>query len=70
MSKKKQFSIEVKYVFSGKFTVKADSLMDAVMIVKNDCGLVLGRGIHTNANDDVVDWDFDTHPETEITTTD
>jgi len=59
----KKFTVNVQYVFKGKYIVKADSKEEAHSIVKNDCGLVLGGNIHTVLNDDKVDWDFDTHPE-------
>ena len=28
----------------------------------DSCGLVMGGDIHTDLDDDEVDWDFDTHP--------
>ena len=59
----KTYTIPVKYVFEGTFTIKADSLEDAVEMIDKQCGLVLGGNIHTLLNDDEVDWDFNIHPE-------
>ena len=63
----KTYTIPVKYVFEGTFTIKADSLEDAVEMIDKHCGLVLGGDIHTILDGDDVNWDFHVHPETIIT---
>lgn len=36
-------------------------------MVEEDCGLVLGGNIHTTRDDDeVTDWNFGIHPESQI----
>lgn len=54
------------FVFEGEFLVEADSRQEAKQLVLEDCGLVLGGNIHTNLDDDDVDWIFNTHPTTQI----
>ncbi len=64
MEDRKEFCIETQFVFSGKFYVKADNPEQAREYVMKHCGLVLGREIHTTLPDDMVNWDFEVHPET------
>ena len=52
-------------MFTGVFTVEAENREEARQMVMDSCGLVMGGGIHTDLDDDEVDWDFDTHPYTE-----
>ena len=56
-----RYRVNTRFVFSGMFEVEADSRTEARELVMKECGLVMGGSIHTE-----VDWDFDTHPETEI----
>jgi len=42
--------------------VEAENREEARQKVMDSCGLVMGGGIHTDLDDDEVDWDFDTHP--------
>lgn len=64
MGKKKKFyDVPTKFVFDGKFRIKADSQEQANEFVKENCGLVLGGDIHTTLPDDIVDWEFCQHPE-------
>ena len=37
-------------------------LLLSYALVMDSCGLVMGGDIHTDLDDDEVDWDFDTHP--------
>jgi len=64
--KKQKFEVETKFTFTGKFFVKAESREDAERMVRHSCGLVLGGNIHSNLNDEDVDWDFNMHPEQNI----
>jgi len=57
-------AVETKFIFTGHFNVRAESIDEAKRMINEDCGLVLGGPIHTMLNDDDVNWDFDTHPET------
>ena len=59
----KEYSIKTRFVFEGKFYIKADDKAQAKEYVEKHCGLVLNRGIHSTLPDDIVDWDFPYHPE-------
>lgn len=60
-----RYIVNTRFTFSGVFEVEADSIKQARDIVMNDCGLVMGGSVHATDNN-VIDWDFDTHPEKEI----
>jgi hypothetical protein len=62
----KQYEVKVRFIFEGVFKVNADSREEALRNIENDCGLVMGGSIHTNLNDEDVDWEFNTHPEKKI----
>lgn len=65
--KPKKYDVKVRYTFEGVYTVVADNRDEAKRMVREQCGLVMGGNIHTNLDDDeVLDWDFDTHPETNV----
>ena len=57
-----KYQVPTRFVFTGVFTVEADNREEARQMVMDSCGLVMGGGIHTDLDDDEVDWDFDTHP--------
>lgn len=61
-----RYRVNTRFVFSGVFEVEADSRTEARGLVMKECGLVMGGSIHTTLDGEEVDWDFDTHPETEI----
>lgn len=42
--------------------MEAENREEARQMVMDSCGLVMGGGIHTDLDDEEVDWDFDTHP--------
>ena len=46
--------------------MEAENREEARQKVMDSCGLVMGGDIHTDLDDDEVDWDFDTHPYKEI----
>ncbi len=48
------------------FEVKAENREQAKTYINNDCGLVLGGNIHSTLNEEIIHWDFDTHPTTII----
>jgi hypothetical protein len=60
---KKEFEVEVSYVFKGKFFIKAESQEEANEYAEKHCGLVLGGDIHSTLMDEDVNWDFPVHPE-------
>ncbi|MCE2615718.1 hypothetical protein LO761_02160 [Bacteroidaceae bacterium 14-104] len=34
--------------------------------ILEDCGMVMGRGVHSTLPDEQINWAFDTHPEERI----
>lgn len=61
-NKKMKYQVPTRFVFTGVFTVEAENREEARQMVMDSCGLVMGGGIHTDLDDEEVDWDFDTHP--------
>ena len=61
--KNRSYRVKVRYFFDGIYTVKAETREEAVRMVKEDCGLVMGGSIHTTLDEDSVDWNFSIHPE-------
>jgi len=62
----KEYAIKTRFVFEGKFFIKASNKKQARKYVEKHCGLVLNRGIHSTLPDDIVDWDFPYHSEKQI----
>jgi len=58
-----KYEVETQFVFSGTFTIEADSPAQAKEFVHEYCEFVMGRDIHTTLNEEICDWDFDMHPE-------
>lgn len=63
MKKKRIYRVRTQYIFEGVFEVLADSKEDAQQKVLQNCGLVMGRSIHSTLPDEEVNWAFSTHPE-------
>ncbi len=59
---RREFSVKTKFIFEGRFTVKAESRAQAREYVERHCGLVIGGDIHSSLPADDVDWEFDVHP--------
>jgi len=59
-----KYEVKTKFVFNGTFTVEAESAAKAKELVQENCGLVLGRNIHTSLYEEDCDWDFDMHADT------
>ena len=57
-----KYQVPTRFVFTGVFTVEAENREEARQKVMDSCGLVMGGSIHTDLDDDEIDWDFDTHP--------
>lgn len=62
-TKKKVYTVPVKFVFEGQFFIKADSKEQAKEYADKHCGLVIGGDIHSSLPDEDVDWDFPVHPQ-------
>lgn len=60
MSKKKIYTVPVKFIFEGEFYVEAESAADARGTVSDDCHLVMGTGVQAYS-DKVGDWNVDMH---------
>jgi hypothetical protein len=58
----KQYEVKTRFVFEGIFRVNAENREKARENVEKHCGLVMGGGIHSNLNDEAIDWNFNTHP--------
>lgn len=61
--KKKVYRVRTQYIFEGVFEVVAESKEDARQKVLQNCGMVMGRGIHSTLPDEQINWAFSTHPE-------
>lgn len=62
-----KYEVRVRYAFEGTYMVAAGNREEAKRMVEEDCGLVLGGNIHTTRDDDeVTDWNFGIHPESQI----
>ena len=61
--KKKVYRVRTQYIFKGVLEVVAESREDARQKVIQNCGLVMGRNIHSTLPDEEVNWAFSTHPE-------
>lgn len=61
-----KYDVRVRYAFEGTYTVVAEDHEEAVQMVSEECGLVLGGNIHTILDDEEVDWNFGIHPDTQI----
>ena len=61
--KKKIYRVRTQYIFEGVFEVVAESREEARQKVRQDCGMVMGSGIHSTLSDEEINWAFSTHPE-------
>ena len=61
--KKNVYRVRMRYIFEGVFEVSAESREEARQKVIQNCGLVMGRNIHSTLPDEEVNWAFSTHPE-------
>lgn len=62
----KKFKVHVQYTFSGYYVVKADSRDEAEEIALRDCGMVMGGSVNSSNDEEVIEWDFDMHPEATV----
>ena len=64
--KKKIYRVRTQYIFEGVFEVVAESREEARQKVRQDCGMVMGSGIHSTLSDEEINWAFSTHPEVKM----
>ena len=60
--------VKVQFIFDGYFDIVAHNGQQAREIANRDCGLVMGGSIHTTNDEQVKDWNFPIHPETQVLT--
>jgi len=63
---RKIYRVRTQYVFEGVFEVTVTDREEAKRKILEDCGMVMGRGIHSTLPDEQINWAFDTHPEERI----
>ena len=63
---RKVYRVRTQYVFEGVFEVVATNREEAERKILEDCGMVMGRGVHTILSDEQINWAFETHPEERI----
>ena len=63
---KRHYAIKTRFSFTGTFFISACNRNEAREFVEKQCGLVMGRGIHTTLADEDADWDFPMHPDMTI----
>ena len=63
---RKVYRVRTQYVFEGVFEVAATDREEAERKILEDCGMVMGRGVHSILPDEQINWAFDTHPEERI----
>ena len=63
---RKVYRVRTQYVFEGVFEVSATDREEAERKILEDCGMVMGRGIHSTLPDEQINWAFDIHSETQI----
>ena len=61
--KKRVYRVRTRYIFEGVFEVVAESREEARQKVIQDCGMVMGRNVHSTLPDEEINWAFSTHPE-------
>ena len=61
--KKRVYRVRTQYIFEGVFEVVAESIEEARQKVIQDCGMVMGRNVHSTLPDEEINWAFSTHPE-------
>ena len=64
--KKRVYRVRTQYIFEGVFEVVAESKEEARLIVRQNCGLIMGGNIHSTLPDDEINWAFDKHPNKHI----
>jgi len=60
------FHVKTKFIFEGIFIINAENRNDAIELVDKNCGMIINNNIQSSLPDDIVDWEFDVHPEKKI----
>jgi len=63
---RKVYRVRTQYVFEGVFEVSATDREEAERKILEDCGMVMGRGVHSTLPDEQINWAFDIHPEERV----
>ena len=63
---RKVYRVHTQYIFEGVFEVAATNREEAERKILEDCGIVMGRGVHSILPDEQINWAFDIHSETQI----
>ena len=63
---RKVYRVRTQYVFEGVFEVSATDREEAERKILENCGMVMGRGVHSTLPDEQINWAFDTHLEERI----
>lgn len=58
--------VKAQFIFTGEFTVEADTKEEANDLVRNHCHLCIGGDIHTDPLPNAIDWNFDQHAQTVV----
>lgn len=61
----KRFKIKTKFVFSGTVEVKAETALEAKILVERNLR-AWGPSIGDNGESQIIDWSFDHHADTEV----
>ena len=60
----KQYKVKTRYTFYGSFFINARDEAEARKYVEENCGVTLGRDIHSSLpSHNMIDWEFPIHPE-------
>ena len=56
-----KYEVPTRFVFSGNFTIEAESAYRAKGLAKRNCELVIEKEIHFVLNGENFDWAFSRH---------
>lgn len=59
---RKVYRVRTQYVFENVLEVAATNREEAERKIFEDCGMVMGRGVHSILPDEQISWAFETHP--------
>ena len=60
------YRVRTQYIFEGVFEIAATNREEAERKILEDCGMVMGRGVHSTLPDEQINWAFDRHPNKQI----
>lgn len=53
---RKVYRVRTQYVFEGVLEVAATNREEAERKILEDCGMVMGRGVHSTLSDEQINW--------------